>query len=353
MSASSVTCWDRLRPGDWATVEPVKEELGWDPRCRDCHNEPRYLEDRITHRRYPHRSIEQMRDRCFAWTVVLPTVGSLIILADLVRKVVIVVTFSHFWWPSYLEIPWENRAINMGEDILKIAAAPFALIGLELAAIYGILSPYDGMKLFETIKRWHGLSYSPLLMLDRGEAEDHAMRHLAQDVVIGDFWFWNEWRRDPESGLFGGAQCEFQRCPQEPRLIIDETTNRRYFNDDLMTIRIKGLLLTIGTSFIHPIAMIHNIAYRILRTVTLSRLWVEKEGETSYKLSARLQDMGGDLLKIVAAPIALMGLELAALYAIANPLDGKKLYATIERAEYGGYILAACFQPGYTVYHRH
>ena len=351
MSASSVTYWDQLRPGHWM---PLEQGPRWDPRCSQCHDEPQYLEDTITHQRYPNRSVEQMRDHCFVWTVAVPFVGSLVTVEHLIRKIVIIVTFSHFWSPTAPTVSLMDRSIEMGKDILRIITAPFALVVLECAAIYGIFSPYNGMKLFKTIQSWEDFPQFSIMfrsLLERGEAYWHSQRHLDQDVVIDDFCPLNDWTADsfPPSKLFGGGKC--QTCRQEPRQITDQ--HREYFNDNEMDIRIKGVALAIGTPFIHPIAIVHNVAYRLLRTITLSRLWVEKEGETSYELRARLQDVGSDLLKIVAAPIALVGLELAALYAIVSPRDGKKLYATIERAEYGGFILAPCFQPGYDVYHSH
>ncbi|MBS4171388.1 hypothetical protein NEOC95_002136 [Neochlamydia sp. AcF95] len=47
-------------------------------------------------------------------------------------------------------------------------------------------------------------------------------------------------------------------------------------------------------------------------------------------------------------PVALVGLELAAIYGIFTPYNGRKLYASIERAQYGKFTLAPCFQPGPT-----
>lgn len=52
-----------------------------------------------------------------------------------------------------------------------------------------------------------------------------------------------------------------------------------------------------------------------------------------------------DALRIIASPIAIAGLELAAIYGIIRPYDGRKLYASIERAEYRNFILVPCFQP--------
>lgn len=47
-------------------------------------------------------------------------------------------------------------------------------------------------------------------------------------------------------------------------------------------------------------------------------------------------------------PIAIIRLELAVIYGVFRPYDSRKLYATLERAQYGRHILAPCFQPGAT-----
>ena len=71
-------------------------------------------------------------------------------------------------------------------------------------------------------------------------------------------------------------------------------------------------------------------------------------GDSSKRLKSdenKLADAGKDSLRIVAAPFSILGLELAALYGLIRPYDGRKMYATIERAMYGNPILAPCFQP--------
>lgn len=127
--------------------------------------------------------------------------------------------------------------------------------------------------------------------------------------------------------------------------LIDCTTGNRYWNESKTVVGIKAGLLTIGTPFIHAIAAVLNVAYRILKSITGYQFWCEKEGERAYDLNSRLTDAGQDLLRIIAAPLVCVGLELAALYGIVNPYDGRKLYASLERCEYGSFILAPCFQP--------
>lgn len=142
------------------------------------------------------------------------------------------------------------------------------------------------------------------------------------DVILKDFCPWNTWREE----LYG---------------VIDETTNRRYLNDSRSVVSLKCFMLTVGTPVVHLIAGVINIAYRILRILIGYHFW--KEGELSF--TARLAEAGVDLLRIVLAPLAFVGLELSAIYGIFNPYDGRKLYASFERAQYDKFILAPCFQP--------
>lgn len=56
-------------------------------------------------------------------------------------------------------------------------------------------------------------------------------------------------------------------------------------------------------------------------------------------------DSFDDFLRIILTPLAIAGLEVSALFGLLSPYDGRKLYATIERALYGTAILAPGFQP--------
>lgn len=159
-------------------------------------------------------------------------------------------------------------------------------------------------------------------------------------VSLRDFQPINNWKPD-----LNGEKWQYGEERGEPKFIVDQTTNRRYFNETRGIVRFKCFLLTLGTPFVHPIASIANVAYRVLKLATFSHFWANKDGETKYNFKARLANAGKDLLRIVATPFSIVGLELAALYGIFRPYDGRKLYASIERATYGNFILAPCFQP--------
>lgn len=157
------------------------------------------------------------------------------------------------------------------------------------------------------------------------------------NVTIKDFIPINNWKLDSIGPFWSNGR--------EPKFLVDQSTHRRYFNESKGVVRFKCFLLTLGTPFVHPVASIVNVAKKIVKLVTFANFWMHKDKEPKYIFKSRLADTGIDLLKIIATPFSLVGLELASLYGLVRPYDGRKLYATIERATYGGYILAPCFQP--------
>jgi len=156
------------------------------------------------------------------------------------------------------------------------------------------------------------------------------------DVCLKDFLPINSWTPDVD----GPRWCE----NGSPQFLIDQSTNRRYWNEPKGVVGTKAFLLTLGTPFVHAIAATINAAEKCLKLISLSHFWMPADpGATHFK--ARLLEAKTDLLQLIATPFAVLGLELAALYGVFRPYDGRKLYASIERAVYGHFILAPCFQP--------
>lgn len=160
-------------------------------------------------------------------------------------------------------------------------------------------------------------------------------------IMLRDFQPFNTWKVD-ENGR------KWDDCP-EPAELIDQTTGRKYLNESKGIVRFKCFLVTLGTPIVHTVASLINIAYRVALLVSFSHFWNIQDKQYTFK--ARLQDYGYDLLRIIATPIALVGLQLSSLYGVFSPYNGRKVYATFERALYGqgihpgAGILAPCFQP--------
>ncbi|MFZ0565784.1 MAG: hypothetical protein WAM28_06335 [Chlamydiales bacterium] len=130
---------------------------------------------------------------------------------------------------------------------------------------------------------------------------------------------------------------------EEGNYLIDESTNRKYLNESKGLVRKKCLLLALGTPIVHLIASIINILIRLIKIIAF---WMN--GCKNYGWKERLKEKGAEVAKLGLALITPIALEMASLYGCYSPYDGRKLYASIERASYGGPLLAPCFQPSAT-----
>lgn len=159
------------------------------------------------------------------------------------------------------------------------------------------------------------------------------------DVLWGDFQPINKWK----------LACDGERWEgiSEPKFIIDLTTERRYLNQSKGNIRLKCFGLALVTPIVHSVLSLVAVVSKIVQLVSFSHFWMDKEGEESYSFTGRLKDAGQDLLRVITTPIAFVGLELAAIYGVFSPYDGRKLYASIERVQYNDkdFIFSICFQP--------
>ncbi len=156
------------------------------------------------------------------------------------------------------------------------------------------------------------------------------------DVSIKDFYLYNKWEVDIEAGNYNSGEYMY---------VTDATTGRRYWNESKDLIIKKCCLLALITPIGHPIAGCMNIAYRAFKVLSLSHFWMNDDQEASYNFTARLLKAVEDVFRIPTQPAAILGLEFAAVYGIIQPNDGRKLYASIERAQYEIPVLAPCFQP--------
>jgi len=131
----------------------------------------------------------------------------------------------------------------------------------------------------------------------------------------------------------------------EPLELIDQSTGRTYPHQSKAWLRFKCSMLSLGSPILHPIISLANAVYRIFKLISCYHFWIRKNNEQSSSLKGRLKEVGWDLLRVVGTPLALLGLLLAPLYGLITPYNGRKLYATFERALYGKSIIAPCFQP--------
>ncbi len=130
---------------------------------------------------------------------------------------------------------------------------------------------------------------------------------------------------------------------QQSDFLIDVGSDVKYYRESEGVLRGKSLGLAIATPLVHLVASIVNIAFRILRIVSFYHFW--KTETEPYTLGQRGLDVAKDALRIVIQPVAYLALEFAALYGIAKPCDGLKLYRTIEKIQYDRVLLGSWFKP--------
>lgn len=149
--------------------------------------------------------------------------------------------------------------------------------------------------------------------------------------------------------------------------VVDLTTGDEYINDSQNVIRLKCAALFAATWIVHPIALLLNLINKICKIVSFAHLW--KPANREYSFTARLGNLGKDLLLVAMTPLLFVGFVFSSLYgATLSPYNGRKVYATFERLAYSGgyqafpigtslfsslfgigepqnYLIAPCFQP--------
>lgn len=149
-------------------------------------------------------------------------------------------------------------------------------------------------------------------------------------LVKADFFLNNEW-----TPYKSGPKWEDE--PEVPKYLLDRFTGRLYWNESKRVVGFKCALLTLGTPIVHATV---GLALKIFNVITLSAL---RSGEGSLK--ERFMAFGKDVARLALLPLGIIALEMAALYGVFSPYNGRKLYASLERAFYGEFLLAPCFQP--------
>jgi len=118
-------------------------------------------------------------------------------------------------------------------------------------------------------------------------------------VTLGDVCPWNNWKSVPQRDV-----------------VEDETTGRFYRKESHCLVRCKCCALVIVSTPAHV-----YFAFRAHKS------------DNSRQL----------LTQLFITTLLILTLEMAALYGILNPYDGRKVYASFERM--GPKRLAPCFQP--------
>lgn len=119
------------------------------------HGMPQKLIDMSTGRKYLNEEKSVVGFKCFLLTFGTIPVHAIASVINIALRIVTLVTFADFWLPGNSgRNDLKSRAMDYLENLLKIASAPLVIIALELSAIFGMVMPYDGRKLYASFERW-------------------------------------------------------------------------------------------------------------------------------------------------------------------------------------------------------
>lgn len=141
---------------------------------KNCIEEPMYVEDMWTGDKYLNEGKWKIRGLCGLAALATPVFHPAFAVVNIVYRIIKLVSFHEFWrepdqnpFGKNLHIPYKTeislkyRSWQYTKDLLRVTASPLAVPMLEISAIYGMIMPYDGRKLYATTE---GAFYgSPML----------------------------------------------------------------------------------------------------------------------------------------------------------------------------------------------
>lgn len=103
--------------------------------------------------RYWNDDLNVTRLKCLGLVAATPIVHAIGLVLNLANRIAKIVSFAHFWHPSSEHYSLSERSWSLGKDLLRVALTPIIYIGLELSALYGLILPDNGRKLYATFER--------------------------------------------------------------------------------------------------------------------------------------------------------------------------------------------------------
>ena len=147
-------------------------------------------------------------------------------------------------------------------------------------------------------------------------------KEAVEPKMIGNFYPINQWT-----------------VVEPKRWLIDETTRQRYPYCSENDVRVAAGCSTLVTPLFHVVGLVASVGLRIIKLFSFWHFW--KSQTEPLPFTARLQEAGMDLLKIVTHPFAILALESVSFYGIFRPYDAMKLYCSIEVFQYDRHLLTS------------
>ncbi|OGN56385.1 MAG: hypothetical protein A3D96_05270 [Chlamydiae bacterium RIFCSPHIGHO2_12_FULL_44_59] len=117
------------------------------------------------------------RLKCLGLVAATPILHAIGLVLNLANRIAKIVSFAHFWHSSSDHYSLSEKSWSFGKDLLRIAFSPIIYIGLELSALYGLILPDNGRKLYATFER---CAYGKELLAPC--FQPYATRHLGGGV---------------------------------------------------------------------------------------------------------------------------------------------------------------------------
>ncbi len=133
-------------------VSPWKQEENG-PKYLDGTSQ--YIVDESTGDRYWNETKAIVAIKLFSGIFATPLYHLAVGVIQAVFQFFKIITFSHFWMSKEGESSYsfENRLGDLGKELVNIISLPFVVTALEASAVYGLLMPYDGRKLYASFER--------------------------------------------------------------------------------------------------------------------------------------------------------------------------------------------------------
>lgn len=152
------------------------------------------------------------------------------------------------------------------------------------------------------------------------------------------------YEHNPE--LFKSVKHKLYHQSEPSNLIIDRSTGDAYLNERPLILRVKFLgLLILSAVLITPLASAINVIFRSILIVSGYHFWGQINTEKPYDLKGRFIGLGIDAGRILFSVVSTALRVVTSLYGLfISPLNARKLYATIERTEFGAPVFAWCMR---------
>ena len=128
---------------------------------RFYNNEAKFIIDSRTGDKYLNEDLATIRYKCFLLSLGTPLVHAIAAIIKVIFNL-LKLAFLYDFWKTADETNKENkagyhftnRALDAGTNLLHIAFTPIAILLLECSALYGIIMPRNGRKLYANLERF-------------------------------------------------------------------------------------------------------------------------------------------------------------------------------------------------------